>query len=49
MNKRHREKGNLEAPGYGEGRIYYRYAGEHSQRQAHLGESRVDLTQSWAV
>ena len=27
-------------------RVYYRYVGEHSQRQGHLGESRVDMTLS---
>ena len=27
-----------------EEKVYYRYVGEHSQRQTHLGESRVLLT-----
>jgi hypothetical protein len=27
-------------------KVYYRYVGEHSQRQTHLGESRVDMTLS---
>ena len=27
-----------------EEKVYYRHVGEHSQRQRHLGESRVDMT-----
>ena len=27
-----------------EEKVYYRYVGEHSQRQKHLGEPRVDMT-----
>jgi hypothetical protein len=27
-----------------EEKVYYRYVGEHSQRQEHLGGSRVDKT-----
>lgn len=26
-----------------EGKVYYRFVKEHSQRQAHLGGSRVDM------
>ena len=29
-----------------EGKFYCRYEGENSQRQTHLGESRVDMTLS---
>ena len=29
-----------------EEKVYYRYVGEHSQRQGHLGESRVVMTLS---
>ena len=29
-----------------EEKVYYRYVGEHSQRQGHLGESRVNMTLS---
>ena len=27
-------------------KVYYRHVGEYSQRQGHLGESRVDMTLS---
>jgi hypothetical protein len=27
-------------------KVYFRHMGEHSQRQGHLGEPRVDMTQS---
>jgi hypothetical protein len=27
-----------------EEKVYYRYVGEHSQRQGHLGESRGDMS-----
>ena len=30
-------------------RVYYRHVGEHSQRQGHLGESRVDMTLTRAM
>lgn len=29
-------------------KVYYKYVGEHGQRQGHLGESGVDMTQSCA-
>ena len=33
-----------------EKKVYCLYVGEHSQRQGHLGESRVDMTRlSWAI
>ena len=33
-----------------EEKVYYRCVEEHSQRQLHLGESRVDVTRlSWAM
>lgn len=32
------------APGYGAG--FYRHVGEHSHKQGHLRESRVDMTMS---
>lgn len=31
-------------------KVYYRYLGEHRQRQGHLGESREDMTRlNWAT
>ena len=32
-----------------EEKVYYRYVGEHSQRQTHLGESRVVMTLNHVV
>lgn len=29
-----------------EEKVYYRYKGEHSQRQRPLGDSRVDMTEA---
>ena len=31
-----------------ERQVYCRNTGEHSQRQGHLGESRVDVTSRWS-
>lgn len=32
------------APSMAEEKVYYSYVGEHSERQGHLGESRVVMT-----
>jgi hypothetical protein len=47
MRKRNQKarKGHAR-PRYGGGEVYYRYVGEHGQRQTHLRESRVVMTLS---
>jgi predicted phosphoadenosine phosphosulfate sulfurtransferase len=39
-----KEKGPWLLLGMVEEDVYYRYVGEHSQRQEHLGEHRVNMT-----
>lgn len=50
MNKRNKKgkEGNMTAHMLEE-YLYFRYVGEHSQRQGPLGESRVDMTLIWAL
>lgn len=48
MEKRNKKERAWLAPGVEEEEVHYRDVGEHSQRQRHLGESRVDVTRlSW--
>lgn len=45
LNEKKKYKGkDMATPRHGRGEAYCRYVGEHSQRQRHEGESRVDMT-----
>lgn len=39
----------MSAPKYGEEKVYYRYVGKHSEKQTHLGESKVAMTLNYVV